>query len=914
MKKTAAFIIALTFLVSALCHAVDSPSDSGKRPNIVFIYSDDWGWGDLSSHGHPWLKTPNIDKLAAEGIGFQQFNVVNPVCSPSRAAAMTGICPARFSIHEHFADPTSNAKRGMPDWLDPEAPLLSRFLKNAGYRTAHFGKWHLTNAGAVGAPAVAAYGFDQAGVFNGPPDFPKEHAGVRDTVENTVSFIRENKGGPFFVNVWLHEPHTPHWPTEKSMEQWKHLDKQKQVYAAVITDADNDVGKILAALDEAGVAENTLVIFSSDNGPEETGPDKGEDIDPKANFKGYGLHYSVGDTGGLRGRKRSLFEGGVRTPFIVRWPGHAPAGTTNDKTVITAVDLLPTLCAAAGVSLPKDYRGDGENLLAAFNGKQMIRTRPVFWEWRGGNREPNMWADLAVREGDWKLLMTEDGNRAELYQLDQDRAEARDISSEHPEIVARLTALVREWKASLPEASNPKCISEEVRRSPAAADAPSASKKAESAAATKARLQEFRHTPESEARLNKWFRDAKFGAFIHFGAYSTLAGKYKDKMGRAYAEWIQVDAAIPSEEYRREVASRFNPQEFDAEEWVRMFKENGMRYVVITSKHHDGFALYDSACSDYDVMDASPFKRDIIKEFSEACHKHGLKFGVYYSHAQDWSDPDSTSFFKPQFLKKLFPELPADRKPDVDAYIARKALPQIQELVKNYGVDLVWFDTPKGITPEQGRRFRDAVWEINPDCVINSRVLLPSAGLKKFGPGTNLTPELFEFFDYVSLGDKEVPDLKLPFTTESPDSVSTSYGYKAYGEHTYHTLKELIQRMVHTVCGGGNYLLNCGPMGNGKIDQKAVELFAGLGAWIRNNGASIFDTLPNPLPARPAWGDASLSKDGKTLYLHVMEWPKDSKLVVEGMPGKASAASFLSPKAPQGALDFAESKSKLLLV
>ncbi len=428
-------------------------------------------------------------------------------------------------------------------------------------------------------------------------------------------------------------------------------------------------------------------------------------------------------------------------------------------------------------------------------------------------------------------------------------------------------------------------------------------------------LSGLRHTPESEARLNKWFRDAKFGAFIHFGPYSTLAGKYKDQEVKgAYAEWIQVNANIPCDEYRKEVAGLFNPQEFDAEEWVKTFKDAGMRYVVITAKHHDGFALYDSACSDYDVMDASPFKRDVVKELSEACHRNGLTFGVYYSQAQDWSDPDSTTFLKRKgTLKKLHPKLPADHQPDVDAYIERKALPQIKELVKNYGVELVWFDTPAGMTPEQAQRFRDAVWEINPDCVINSRVLLPSVGFKNFGPGTNLTPESFEYFDYVSLGDKQVPALKLPFTTESPDSVSTSYGYKAYGEHTYHSLKELIQRMVHTVCGGGNYLLNCGPMGNGKIDPKAVELFAGLGTWIHDNGASIFNTLPNPLPARPAWGDASLSKDGKALYLHVMKWPKDGKLVIDGMPGNATAASFLSPKAPQGALDFAQSKTSLTL-
>ena len=448
---------------------------------------------------------------------------------------------------------------------------------------------------------------------------------------------------------------------------------------------------------------------------------------------------------------------------------------------------------------------------------------------------------------------------------------------------------------------------------------PKKSKKRDAGQSVSNSTPEFRHTPESEVRLDKWFRDAKFGAFIHFGAYSTLAGKYKNGDGRqvvrrinpAYAEWIQMDVGIPYKEYRSEVVSRFNPEEFNPEEWVKTFKDAGMRYVVITAKHHDGFALYDSACSDYDVMDASPFKRDIVKELSEVCHRNGLKFGVYYSQAFDWSDPDSASFFKPDALKRIHPELPSDRKPDVDAYIDRKALPQVQELVKDYGVDLIWFDTPFDITPEQGRRFSKAVREINPDCVINSRVILPGSPLKKFGPDTHLTPESFGSFDYVSLDDKEIPPHKIPFTTESPDSVSTSYGYKAHGKHTYHSLQELTHRFVHTVCGGGNYLLNCGPMGNGKIDPKAVELFAGLGAWLRDNSASIFDTLPNPLPARPAWGDANLSKDGTTLYLHVMKWPKDGQLMVEGVVPRVASAAFLSPKASDRKVDFTQDGAAL---
>lgn len=276
-----------------------------------------------------------------------------------------------------------------------------------------------------------------------------------------MRFIRESKERPFFVNVWIHESHTPHRPTKESMEKWKHLDEQKQVYAAVITDGDNDVGKVLAALKDTGVENNTIVLFSSDNGPESTGTVKKIGRPAPDGSQAYDTFYSVGSSGGLRGRKRSLFEGGVRVPFIVRWPGHIPAGAKNDKTVVTAVDLLPTLCAAAGVKLPADYKGDGENLVDAFHGKPITRTRPIFWEWRGPNPEPDWWPRLAVRDGDWKLTMTEDAKRIELHQLINDRAEAKDVAKDYPDIVARLSKLALDWKATLPEKPNPECISKE---------------------------------------------------------------------------------------------------------------------------------------------------------------------------------------------------------------------------------------------------------------------------------------------------------------------------------------------------------------------------------------------------------------------------------------------------------------------
>ncbi len=470
LRRTRLLLVLLAAATTAVVAATAS------RPNIVFIFADDWGWGDLSSHGHPWLQTPHLDRLAREGTDFHQFNVLNPVCSPSRTAAMTGMFPSRFGIHQHFAAPAQNLARNMPDWLDARAPTVARFLQQAGYRTAHFGKWHLTSRNTHGAPAPAAYGFDEFAVFNGGAETAS--ADLHATPENAVKFIHANKDRPFFLNVWLHESHLPHVPTKASLEKWAHLDEQKRVYAAVITDGDNAVGRVLDALKSAGVEQNTLVIFSSDNGPETTGAEKGKGkLDAETGESGYGNFYSVGSSGGLRGEKRSLFEGGVRVPFLVRWPGHTPAGTINNTTAFTAVDLLPTLCAVAGVSLPPDYRGDGENLIAAFNGQSVLRTRPIFWAWTGKATDPDWWPRLAVREGEWKLALTTDAKRVELHRLTTDRAESTDLASVHPEIVARLTQLALAWHATLPTTIDPSCTSA-VDRLPASAGKKAPAKKA----------------------------------------------------------------------------------------------------------------------------------------------------------------------------------------------------------------------------------------------------------------------------------------------------------------------------------------------------------------------------------------------------------------------------------------------------
>ncbi len=428
---------------------------AAERPNILFILADDLGYGDLSRAGHPAHRTPAIDRIAAEGVEFRQFNVVNPVCSPSRAAAMTGLYPARLGIHQHFSFVPAHRNAGMPDWLDPQVPNVASLLRRAGYATGHFGKWHLTNNTITDAPLPQAYGFTESRIWNGPG--PRSHP--HEVAEHTVDFIRRHAAGPWFANLWLHEPHTPHHPTEESLRAFAHLPERERVYAAVLADADRVVARVLAALQELQLDQRTLVVFWSDNGPENTGGPAAREMEGDNFGPGRGSFFSVGVTGGLRGRKRNLFEGGVRVPFFVRWPGQVPAGKVDDSTVVTALDLLPTVCAAAGVALPPDLALDGENMLGAFRGTPRARTRPIFWEWRGGGGVPDGWPRLAVREGRWKLVLGANATRGELYDLVADRAEQQDVAATQPELVARLRREALAWQAALPQEPPAHCFS-----------------------------------------------------------------------------------------------------------------------------------------------------------------------------------------------------------------------------------------------------------------------------------------------------------------------------------------------------------------------------------------------------------------------------------------------------------------------
>lgn len=442
-----------------LCLACGAPAgEKPSQPNIIFILTDDFGWGDLGCYGGKLVPTPNLDRMAHEGIRFTQFYVASPICSPSRVGATTGMFPARWRITSYLQTRKGNAACEQVDFLDPAAPSLARLLRAAGYATAHFGKWHMGGGRDVtNAPSIARYGFDEwASTWESPDPYPdltatnwvwSAHDKVKRWdrtaffVDKTLDFLRRHSNQPCYINLWPDDTHTPFVPRPDLAEKYgatKGRDTEAH-FKAVLEEYDRQIGRLLDGLRQLGLARNTLVLFTGDNGPLPT--------------------YQHRRTGGLRGSKLSLYEGGIRQPLIVWWPGHAPAGRVNPHTVLSALDLLPSLCRLAGATVPGEVRAqlDGEDLSEAFTGGSPLRTRLLFWEYgRNTNafafprelrdRSPN----VAVREGRWKLLVNADGSSAELYDLEADPQETTNQAAAQPELTRRLTAAALTWRRSLP--------------------------------------------------------------------------------------------------------------------------------------------------------------------------------------------------------------------------------------------------------------------------------------------------------------------------------------------------------------------------------------------------------------------------------------------------------------------------------
>ena len=436
-----------------------------SKPNILFIFADDWGWGDLSCHGHPYVKTPNIDRLAKEGTDFHRFTVASGVCSPSRAAVMTGHFPARYHIDGHFAWVSNNEKRGMPDWLSTDAPTLPRMLQQNGYATAHFGKWHLSNNMIPDSPAPSEYGYDTYGAFN----CSGEQMPVHEDAQNAIKFMEksQSEGKPFFINLWVHEPHTPFHVVPKYQQRFPELDEEDNIYASVLSHADDRIGEVLDALDRLKLTENTLVVFSSDNGPARAKGDAKLDMSyDSATGVGYGIAASKGITGGRKGYKASIFEGGIGVPFIARWPGKIAADKEDAVSLISAVDLLPTFCEVAGAKLPDDYIPDGVSQVATLMGTPYPkREKPLFWLTGASSTPKNSdsyhWVTYAIVDQHWKLLSNRDSSHMELYDLESDPFEKNNLAEEKAEVLASLKEKLEAWKATLPEKADPNCFSNE---------------------------------------------------------------------------------------------------------------------------------------------------------------------------------------------------------------------------------------------------------------------------------------------------------------------------------------------------------------------------------------------------------------------------------------------------------------------
>jgi arylsulfatase A-like enzyme len=359
------------------------------------------------------------------------------------------MAPARWNITSYLQTRAGNRGCEQADFLDPKAPTLARRLKRTGYRTAHFGKWHLGGGrDVVDPPKFAAYGYDEhAGTYESPEPHPditatnwiwsekdkvKRWDRTAFFVDKTLDFIRNSNDQPTFVNLWLDDPHTPWVPSADAKKG-----ATRENLRGVLAENDKQIGRLLDGLREMGVDQNTLVIFVTDNGPLPT-------FESARNL-------------GLRASKLSLYEGGIRLPFLARWPGKIPAGHVDETTVLSALDLFPTLAAIAGAELPANVKFDGQDMSAALRGTPVTRKTPLFWEygrnekWFAYPKEPiNRSPSVAIREGKWKLLINPDGSRAELYDVVSDAEEKRDVATEQPDVVKRLSEQALTWRKALP--------------------------------------------------------------------------------------------------------------------------------------------------------------------------------------------------------------------------------------------------------------------------------------------------------------------------------------------------------------------------------------------------------------------------------------------------------------------------------
>ena len=388
-----------------------------------------------------------------------------------------------------------------------------------------------------------------------------------------------------------------------------------------------------------------------------------------------------------------------------------------------------------------------------------------------------------------------------------------------------------------------------------------------------------------EARL-KDLNDAKFGMFIHWGPYAVPAGEWNGLRGGNNGEWIMYDLKIPVKDYES-IARTFDPVKFDAVEWASIAREAGMRYMVITAKHCDGFAMYGSGVSEYNIVDWTPFRRDVCKELRAACREEGVRLGYYYSHWWDWHEEHAVAGPAGGPYHDNNWDFPDRSKKQSDIYINGKSLPQVKELVAGYDPYIMWFDVPNGISREQSFRFLEAVRSHNPDIIINNRI------------GNDM-------------GDYGTPEQYIPGGSAAFEvcmTLNDTWGYKYY-DHNWKPAGTIIRNLADIAHKGGNYLLNVGPTAEGIIPPASVRILQEVGKWMKLNGESIYGTDGSPIGRLPFNGRCT-SEPGR-LFVHVFEWPPSRELVIPGISSQIKKAYLLADpgKTP---LKFRQEDGDLLL-